>query len=247
MTHGSISSGVVLVRQGVAGLGVAELRDGDDVAGEALRHGAQGLAQRARQRADALVDVVVLVTAVEREVPGHVDRRVATTAVPDAAFIIAGEGELRPSLQTLAGELGGARTSTSSADVTMSLCSCTRRASVYSARRRKALRTPFLNTWPPVCQSVATDVGGVREAIVEGETGLIVPSGDDQQMAERIIQTLWRITQTPTISAGARLLSRNSRVRTICAIPSNFIEELLTKHSVGSKTARLRFPADSRV
>ena len=28
---------------------------------------------------------------------------------------------------------------------------------------------------------VATDVGGVREAVVEGETGYIVPSGDDAQ------------------------------------------------------------------
>src|SRR5256886_12757698 len=37
---------------------------------------------------------------------------------------------------------------------------------------------------------VATDVGGVREAIVEGETGYIVASGDDERMAERIIQVL---------------------------------------------------------
>ena len=37
---------------------------------------------------------------------------------------------------------------------------------------------------------VATDVGGVREAIVEGKTGYIVPSGDDEKMAERIIQVL---------------------------------------------------------
>jgi glycosyltransferase involved in cell wall biosynthesis len=37
---------------------------------------------------------------------------------------------------------------------------------------------------------VATDVGGVREAIVEGETGYVVPAGDDRKMAERIIQLL---------------------------------------------------------
>jgi len=37
---------------------------------------------------------------------------------------------------------------------------------------------------------VATDVGGVREAIVERETGYVVPSGDDAKMAERIIQVL---------------------------------------------------------
>src|SRR5205814_7213363 len=37
---------------------------------------------------------------------------------------------------------------------------------------------------------VATDVGGMREAIVEGETGHIVASGDDEAMAARIIQVL---------------------------------------------------------
>jgi len=37
---------------------------------------------------------------------------------------------------------------------------------------------------------VATDVGGVREAIVAGQTGFIVPAGDDAQMAARIIEVL---------------------------------------------------------
>jgi len=38
---------------------------------------------------------------------------------------------------------------------------------------------------------VATDVGGAREAIVAGETGFTVPSGDDETMAARI-ETLVR-------------------------------------------------------
>jgi glycosyltransferase involved in cell wall biosynthesis len=37
---------------------------------------------------------------------------------------------------------------------------------------------------------VATDVGGAREAIAESETGYIVASGDDEKMAERIIELL---------------------------------------------------------
>ena len=37
---------------------------------------------------------------------------------------------------------------------------------------------------------VATDVGGAKEAIVEGITGYLVQSGDDQTMAERIISLL---------------------------------------------------------
>jgi glycosyltransferase involved in cell wall biosynthesis len=37
---------------------------------------------------------------------------------------------------------------------------------------------------------VATDVGGAREAIAEDETGYTVNSGDDEKMAERIIDLL---------------------------------------------------------
>ena len=37
---------------------------------------------------------------------------------------------------------------------------------------------------------VVTDVGGAREAVVEGETGFLVPSGDERTMAARIISLL---------------------------------------------------------
>ena len=37
---------------------------------------------------------------------------------------------------------------------------------------------------------VATDVGGVREAIVDGQSGHIVPGGSAERMAERIINVL---------------------------------------------------------
>jgi glycosyltransferase involved in cell wall biosynthesis len=37
---------------------------------------------------------------------------------------------------------------------------------------------------------VATDVGGAREAIVEGQTGYTVPSGNDQLMASTVVSLL---------------------------------------------------------
>jgi glycosyltransferase involved in cell wall biosynthesis len=37
---------------------------------------------------------------------------------------------------------------------------------------------------------VATDVGGAREAVVEGETGYLVRSGDYESLAARIIELL---------------------------------------------------------
>ena len=60
-SQASIEQRVVLVRQRVAGLGRAEPGDRADVAGPALGDGPQGGAERRRQRAGALVDVVVRV------------------------------------------------------------------------------------------------------------------------------------------------------------------------------------------
>src|SRR5256885_15863898 len=37
---------------------------------------------------------------------------------------------------------------------------------------------------------VVTDVGGAREAVTDGETGYIVPAGDDEAMASRINELL---------------------------------------------------------
>jgi glycosyltransferase involved in cell wall biosynthesis len=37
---------------------------------------------------------------------------------------------------------------------------------------------------------VATDVGGAREAVVHGETGYLVPPGDDEAMAAHIVALL---------------------------------------------------------
>ena len=111
-------------------------------------------------------------------------------AVPDAAFVIAGEGELMPELRRLAAELG-------IADDVHFIGRCDDVATLLHASNAGALSSKaegfanaileYMAAGLPV---VATDVGGVREAIVEGETGYIVPSGDDEQMAARLIQVL---------------------------------------------------------
>jgi glycosyltransferase involved in cell wall biosynthesis len=111
-------------------------------------------------------------------------------AVPDAAFVIAGEGELMPGLRQLAAELGIAN------DVHF-IGRCDDVASLLFASdvgvlssRAEGFANAILEYMAAGLPVVATDVGGVREAIVEGETGYIVPSGDDEKMAARIIQVL---------------------------------------------------------
>jgi len=110
--------------------------------------------------------------------------------VPGAAFVVAGEGELMPGLQQLAAELG------ISHDVHF-IGRCDDVASLLFASsvgvlssKAEGFANAILEYMAAGLPVVATDVGGVREAIVEGETGFIVTGGDEEKMAGRIIQVL---------------------------------------------------------
>ena len=111
-------------------------------------------------------------------------------AVPDAAFVVAGEGELMPSLRELAVDLGIAddvHFIGRCDDVAMLLHGSN--IGVLSSKA-EGFANAILEYMAAGLPVVATDVGGVREAIVEGVTGYVVASGDDERMAERIIQVL---------------------------------------------------------
>lgn len=110
--------------------------------------------------------------------------------VPDAAFVIAGEGYLMKDLKELAEQLGIER------DVFfIGRCEDVGRLLAVSdigvlSSKAEGFANAILEYMAAGLPVVATDVGGVREAIVESETGHIVPSGADEQMAERIMQLL---------------------------------------------------------
>ena len=129
-------------------------------------------------------------------------------AVPDAAFVIAGEGELMPSLRELAQQLGIERDVffIGRCDDVAGLLFASH-AGVLSSKA-EGFANAILEYMAASLPVVATDVGGVREAIVEGETGYIVAAGDDEKMAERIIQVL---------SDDARARAMGERGRSIVA------------------------------
>jgi glycosyltransferase involved in cell wall biosynthesis len=109
-------------------------------------------------------------------------------AVPDAGFAIAGEGELMESLRELAGQLG-------IQDDVFFLGRCDRVADLLFASdigvlssKAEGFANAILEYMAAGLPVVATDVGGAREAIAQGETGYTVASGDDEKMAERIIE-----------------------------------------------------------
>jgi glycosyltransferase involved in cell wall biosynthesis len=110
--------------------------------------------------------------------------------VPDAAFLLAGEGELTGSLRELAAELG-------IHERTYFLGRCERVAELLSvseicvlSSKAEGFSNSILEYMAAGRPVVATNVGGAAELIREGETGYLVPAGDDEMMAARLIDLL---------------------------------------------------------
>src|SRR5262249_34415270 len=125
--------------------------------------------------------------------------------VPDAAFVVAGEGEVLPSLREMVRQLGIERDVFFIgrwADGAKLLFAS--HIGVLSSKA-EGFANAILEYMAAGLPVVATDVGGVREAIVEGENGHIVPSGDHEMMAQRIIDVL-------RDSKVARLMGENGHI-----------------------------------
>lgn len=113
-----------------------------------------------------------------------------TREVPEAIFVIAGDGELREETEQLAAEMGvkewclftGRCASVPDLLAASDICLLTSQAEGFS--------NSILEYMAAGRAVVATNVGGASEAIVEGETGHLVNSGDDVAMAARIVELL---------------------------------------------------------
>ena len=110
--------------------------------------------------------------------------------VPEARFVIAGEGELEASLRLFAAELGLER------EVFFTGL-CSRLAELLLASdvcvlssKAEGFSNSILEYMAAARPVVVTDVGGAREVVREGETGYIVSSGDDEAMAARVVSLL---------------------------------------------------------
>jgi glycosyltransferase involved in cell wall biosynthesis len=110
--------------------------------------------------------------------------------VPGTIFLLAGEGELEESLKSLARELG-------IYESTVFLGRCEKVAELLSisdvcvlSSKAEGFSNSILEYMAAGKPVVATNVGGAGEAIDEGETGFLVPSGDDGTMGERLVTLL---------------------------------------------------------
>jgi glycosyltransferase involved in cell wall biosynthesis len=110
--------------------------------------------------------------------------------VPDARFVIAGEGELRPSLERIIREhrlekhvlLAGFRPDVLSLHKAFDI--------FVMSSITEGLGTSLLDAMAAGRPIVATDTGGIPEVVVNGSTGFLVPPRDHQAMADAIVALL---------------------------------------------------------
>ncbi|MGA9771359.1 MAG: glycosyltransferase [Blastocatellia bacterium] len=125
-------------------------------------------------------------------------------SAPDARFIIAGEGELIDPMRELAGSLGLERAA-------YFIGRCERVAELLAvsdlcvlSSKAEGFSNSILEYMAAARPAVVTDVGGAREAVVDGKTGYLVPAGDDTAMAERIVFLLNHPVEARAMGEAAR-------------------------------------------
>ena len=190
------SVGADLAREGIASSKIVIVHNGLDLE-RFSNHCAidrKALAESLGIRVDPPRRLVTLVANLRNTVKDHTTFLKAAlfirAAVPDAAFVLAGEGELASSLQLFAARLGIAP------DVFF-IGRCDRIPELLSIAEvcvltSKAEGFPnvileYMASSRPV---VTTDVGGAGEAVTDGQTGFLVPVGNPAMLAARVIYLL---------------------------------------------------------
>lgn len=151
-------------------------------------------------------DYVVLTPARFHEQKGHVYLLEAVAQVPDVTVVLAGDGELRPAMEARARELGimdrcvflGHRS-----DVPDLLAA----ADLFVLPSLfEGLPLSVLEAMAAQRPVIATAIGGTDEAVVDGETGLLVPPRDSAALAAAI-------RRLRTDSVLARRLAERARMQ----------------------------------
>lgn len=158
--------------------------------------------------------------------------RLVLDNVPQAAFLLAGEGELMPSLKSLAHELR-------IEDSTYFLGRCEQLAELLSisdvcvlSSKAEGFSNSILEYMAAGRPVVCTDVGGAREAIIDEVTGYLVPAGDAEAMASRIIELLKNPARSDMGKAGQRVVREKFSLEAQLARTEELYERLLNKRPV---------------
>ena len=143
---------------------------------------------------DEKIQIVTIVANLRSDVKNHrmflQSAKKVKENIGNVAFVLAGEGELTESLKSVAKDLGIEKD-------TYFIGRCAHVAELLSvsdvcvlSSKSEGFSNSILEYMSASKPVVATDVGGASEAIMEGETGFLVKSDDDEALAKRLIELL---------------------------------------------------------
>jgi L-malate glycosyltransferase len=193
---------------------------------------------------------VTIVANVQNEVKDHrmflrAARRVKDS-VADAAFVVAGEGDLLEELRASAAQLG-------LGDDVFFTGRCQRVAELLAvsdvcvlSSKAEGFSNSILEYMAAARPVVATDVGGAREAVAEGETGHIVPPGDDVQMAERVASLLKEPERARRMGErGRRVVEERFSCEAQLSVVESLYDQLLARGARAGRRLAAHLPRES--
>jgi L-malate glycosyltransferase len=209
------------------GLDMAHIKAGDSNNPEAVR------AKLGLPSSRPLVTMVANMNLAVKDQPTFLRaaRRVKQT-IADAAFVLAGDGILTEQYKALVVELGleadafftGACTNVPQLLAISTVCVLSSKAEGFS--------NSILEYMAAGKPAVVTDVGGAREAISDGESGFIVPIGDDGALAEKLCWILSNEESARTMGERARsVVEQQFSCAAQLRRTEELYESLLAKHS----------------
>jgi L-malate glycosyltransferase len=159
--------------------------------------------------------------------------------IPTARFVVAGLGQLTDQMRALASDLGIAE------DVFF-IGRCEQIAELLSisnvcvlSSKAEGFSNSILEYMGAGCPVVVTNVGGAREAVIEGETGFLVKAGDDEAMAGRIIELLRDPRRARDMGArGRKVVEEKFSMGAQIGLTGRLYDRLLSRSSFPGRAAR---------
>jgi glycosyltransferase involved in cell wall biosynthesis len=181
-------------------------------------------------------DPVIGIVAALRQEKNHelfleAARRVAAQ-LPSARFLVVGDGPRRAELERMARDLGlslkvqflGARNDVPRVLSAMDVFALTSHVEANPVSILEAM-----SIGRPV---VATNVGSIHEAVIEGKTGFLVPPGDAAKLSDRILQLLHAPLLAHSMGiAGRQTVVRHWSLQSMVAGYERLIESVFARKS----------------
>jgi glycosyltransferase involved in cell wall biosynthesis len=202
----AVSEGVreYLLRAGVRASKISMIRNGIDL--RAFEHASPVVKEELDWSAYPLVGLVGRLSE-EKGVDIFLASAVCVLSqLPDTKFVVVGDGPDRAKLEALIDELGirgsvhmlGRRDDMPAVYASLDL--------MVSSSRREGLPMAILEGMASRLPLVATAVGGVPTIILDGRTGVLVPTVDPALLAAGIVELLQNLAQRERLGSAARQL-----------------------------------------